>query len=243
MGWLARSAGYVGAIFALVAVTITLKDARAMGRSLEQSIADLFGDMDRSYGRRFFAILPIPVFLILLAILVALDSRTVIEPPGLFAALNTLFLTILPLSVVYFAARGYFQSGLFTMLMLGGGALTLGLGSLFSSWLLGTEGGGPNPSATILNLSFLVSAVFHVFGGASAFLGRHPNKDTRHKELIVAFTYVGIILVMAILTIVTLKGVIPPFFVRGEGPTAVRQVVVGAAAVLFGISGLLLLAV
>ena len=74
----------------------------------------------------FLPVLPIPIFLVLLVIMASLNLETVFDPPGLFAALNTLFLTIFPLSVVYFATKGYLHSGFFTMLMLGSGALTLG---------------------------------------------------------------------------------------------------------------------
>ena len=45
---------------------------------------------------------------------------------------------------------------------------------------------------TILNLFFLLAAIFHLLGGVSGFIGVHPKKDSRHKELIVAFSYVGI---------------------------------------------------
>ena len=96
---------------------------------------------------------------------------------------------------------------------------------------------------TIFNLSFLLSAIFHLFGGVSAFAGRHQEKDARHKGLIVAFTYIGIVVLMAMLTFVTLKGLIPVFFVQGQGPTYLRQVVLGSAVVLFTLSGLLLLSV
>ena len=243
IGWLGRSANYVGGIFALVAVLGALRDAKARGEHVEQSISDLFQDRPPGHRYGFLAVLPIPIFLFLLVILASLGIRTVFEPPGLYAALNTLFLMILPFSVVYFATRGYLHSGLYRMLMLGSGTLTLGLGSLFSGWLLTLQDVGPNAAATILNLSFLLSAIFHLLAGAFVFIGINWKKDTRHKQLIVAFTYLGIAVLMAMLMALTIKGLFPVFFVKGEGPTALRQTVVGTAAILFGISGLLLVIV
>ncbi|MGB6064130.1 MAG: PAS domain S-box protein [Desulfomonilaceae bacterium] len=241
IGWLGRSANYFGGIFAVGAVLRAWRDAKTEGVSLEDSIAGFFGNTAASYKGRVLAALPIPMFLILLIIIGSLGLKTVFEPPGLFGALNTLFLTILPLGLVYFAARGYLHASYFTMLMLGGGALTLGLGSLFSGWTLSLQGGGPIPSATILNLSFLLSATFHLLGGALAFAGVNWKKYTWPKELIVASTYIGIAVLITIVAVVTLKGFIPAFFVKGAGPTALRQVVVGTAAIFFGISGLLLM--
>ncbi len=243
VGWLGRSANYLGGIFALVAVLCALREAKVRGVHVEQSIADLFRDRDPGYRYGFLAVLPIPTFLILLIIVASLGVRTVFEPPGLFAALNALFLTILPLGVVYFATRGYLHSGLYRMLMLGCGTLTLGLGSLLSGWMLSVQVGGPNASATILNLSFLLSAIFHLLGGAFVFVGINWKEPTRHKQLIAAFTYIGIAVLMAMLTAMILKGFFPAFFIKGEGPTHLRQIVVGTAAILFGISGLLLLIV
>jgi hypothetical protein len=243
VGWLARSALYIGSIFSLTAIVSALKDAKVQGRSLEQSIVDSFQHTTFNYGRRLIPVLPIPIFLLLLVILASLDLKRVVEPPGLFAALNTLFLTILPLSVVYFATRSYLSSGFFTMLMLGSGALTLGLGSLLSGWTLTLQGGGPNASTTIFNMSSLFSAIFHLLSGVSVFAGRRPRKVTLHKGLTIAFAYLGVVLLLGTLTLVTMKDLVPMFFLQGQGPTSLRQTVLGSAVALFTISGLLLLTV
>jgi signal transduction histidine kinase len=243
IGWLGRSANYVGGAFAVVAILRALRDAKTSGVSLEESIAGFFGDSASTYKGRILAVLPIPIVLILLVILASLDLKVVFEPPGLFAALNTLFLTVLPVSVVYFATRSYLHSGVFTMLMLGSGALTMGLGSLLSGWIMALQNGGPNAGATVINSSFLLSAIFHLVGGASAFLGARLDKEGQHKGLIVALTYISIAALMALLTLVTLKGLVPVFFVQGVGPTPLRQVIVGSAVVLFSVSAVLLMGV
>ena len=169
-----------------------------------------------------------------------MNLRTVFEPPGLFAALNTLFLCILPLTVVYLATKGYLQRGLLTTLMLGSGTLILGLGSLSSGWVMTLENGGPNASATIFNVTLLLSAICQLLGGLLVFIGVHLNKDTRRNNLVVVCTYLGIAVLLGFLTNMTLQNRLPVFFIQSGGPTAFRQSILGTAAVLFIISGLLL---
>lgn len=242
IGWLGRSANYLGGLFALVAILGALKNARVRGVSLERTIANGFQGGGTSHLIGVLAVVPLLVILTLSLLMVSLDIRTVFEPAGLFAALNTLFLSILPLTVVYFATKGYLRRGLLTMLMLGSGTLTLGLGSLSSGWLMILEHGGPNASATIFNVSLLLSAVFQLVGGLFVFIGVHSNRDTRHNNLIATLTYVGIAVLLGLLTNMTLQHRIPVFFIQGEGPTALRQTVLGTATILFAISGLLLMA-
>jgi signal transduction histidine kinase len=241
IGWLGRSALYVGGVFALAAVVSALRAAKAQGGSLEQSISDSFQHVRGSNARGLLPALPIPIILVLLVIMASLDFRTPYDPPGLRASVNTLFLCIFPLGAVYFATKGYLQSGLFPMLMLGSGALTLGSGSFVSNWTLGLQGVGSNATTTIFNLSFFFSGIFHLIGAATAFVGGHRKEDTRHTGLVLACTYIGVGVLVAMLTFATLKDLVPVFFVQGQGPTPLRQVVLGSAVFLFSISGLLLL--
>jgi hypothetical protein len=118
IGWLGRSGCYFGGVFALIAILKTLKDSRTQGISLEKAIADSLPSGGGNYWRGLLPVLPIPILLVFLVLLVPMDLSTVFEPPGLFAALNILFLTIFPLTVAYFATKGYLRSGLSTMLML-----------------------------------------------------------------------------------------------------------------------------
>jgi PAS domain S-box-containing protein len=183
---------------------------------------------------------PIPVFLVLLFVLAALDVGTVFEPPWLLPTLNTLFLSILPLAVVYVATSGYIQSGLITLLMLGTGTLTLGLGATVAGLTISWPGGGPNANVTVYNVSALLSAMFYLLGVALVLTGVHPRKETRHGKINVILTYIGVAVLITLLTIATLMGLTPVFFVQGEGPTDFRQAVLGAAMVLFVVSGSLL---
>ncbi|HMK35761.1 MAG TPA: PAS domain S-box protein [Desulfomonilaceae bacterium] len=239
IGWLGRSANYVGAIFALGAILGAWRDARVKGVSLETFVGDGFAGGEASYWRGLLPVLPIPMFLILFVILVSLDLRTVFDPPGGLAALNAVFLWMLPLMVVYFATKGYLQGGLLTLLMLGSGTLTFGLGSLSSGWVMALEGGGPNATVTVLNLSALASATFHLLGGLFVLIGVQPKQRVAYKKLIVILSYLCITVVLALLTIVVLKNLTPVFFVQGQGATPLRQAIMGTAVALFIVAGLL----
>lgn len=193
----------------------------------------------RSHSDRtpILPIAPIPVFLALFLLLAVLDIRTVFEPSWLLPTLNTVFLLIVPLAAVYIATRGYIQSGFITLLMLGAGTLAFGLGALLAGYVLGL--GGPNANVTVYNVSALVSGVFHALGAVLAFIGLDSQRDARRKKLSVTLIYLGTSVLLALLAIATLKSLIPVFFVQGEGPTALRQTVLGTAIVLFVVAGLL----
>ncbi len=192
---------------------------------------------------KIFGLLPIPILLFLLVVMLAMDLQTVFEPPGLYALLNVVFLTILPLIVSYYATRSYLRSGFFPMLMLGSGTLALGLSGILSGFTMSWQGGGPDATMTIFTWLAFVSAIFHLAGAVSVFTGIDPDRDTRHKEFILALTYIGIAAVALLVTGMVLKGLIPLFFVQGQGPTPLRQVLVGIMTVISIVCGLLFLSV
>jgi PAS domain S-box-containing protein len=194
----------------------------------------------RLHRAELFPILPIPACLILLIILTRLDIRTVFDPPWLLPILNASFLTILPFMVTYVATKGYVQRGTLTLLMFGAGSLALGLGASLAGFTLGWLGGGPNASVTVYNVSVLSTAVFYLMATVGALTGAYPRGEARHRKWHVIFAYIVVAASMALLTIATIRGFTPLFFIQGVGPTNLRQAVLGAATVLFVVSGALL---
>ena len=99
---------------------------------------------------RLAGLLAVPAFLVLIAVLAAVNNRTSYENPLLLAILNTVFLGLIPLFIAAIAFRGY-QSGRSPgALLLGAGMLTFGLGGIAAGWLIGLPGGA-NLSVTIYN--------------------------------------------------------------------------------------------
>ena len=194
-----------------------------------------------SYRQTILSILPIPLLIILLIISVSGNIEIHNEPPGLFSALNALFLTIFPLLVTYFATKGYLHSGLFSMLMLGSGALTLCLSGALSGFILIWQNGGPYPAVTIFTWLLILQIIFHLAGGVSVFVGVHPGKDSLHRGLIVTFTYIGLASVSVLLAGMVLKDVLPLLLIEGYGATTLRQSLIASGTTASAIGGILLL--
>ncbi len=112
-----------------------------------------------SHWSRRLAAIPVPAFIVVIAVLFILDVRAVFEPPLLLPILNTVFLCAMPLAVAYAAARVYLASGSLSLLLLGCGMLVLGSGGLVAGWLIGPSG-GPNVAVTIYNIGVTTQATF-----------------------------------------------------------------------------------
>ena len=181
----------------------------------------------------------IPIF-VLLAIwlhLTGLDSSIVFDPPTLLPVLNLLFLFLCPMVVGYLAARGYLSSGSASLLMLGGGVFSLAFGSLIAGFLLQAK--GPNAVITIHNVSAFLAGVLHLTGATLAFVGFQPEEDIHKRKFKFIIIYSGITAFLVILTFGVLQSILPIFFVQGQGPTWLRQAVLGGAVLSFFVSGLL----
>lgn len=202
-------------------------------------------DRKNDSGFRLGDIVPlatIPLFFILFCVLTADDVERPFESYPLLFVLNTLFLSALPLVVSYYSVRGYMASGHVSLLMLGYGALSLGLGSFLAA-LTPHLGGGPNTIVTMHDTSALLSALFNVSGAAHA-LGRSQKQTVpERRQLYMSILGVLTVFFLGSLLFGVLKGLTPPFFVQGVGPTHLRQVVLGSSIGFFAISATLLGAV
>jgi PAS domain S-box-containing protein len=191
-----------------------------------------------SHVFRRLGVISLFVFVALIAILVRLDLRAVFEPPLLLPVLATVFLSVIPVVVAYFSARGYVSSGSRNLLLLGCGMLAFGSGSLLAGWLIAAPG-GPNIAETIHNIGALVGAVFYVTGAILTSAGILPDAGKNGYKLKLILAYLGVLVFTALLTTASLLGTLPPFFIQGVGPMAVRQAVLGIATALFAFASLL----
>jgi len=188
--------------------------------------------------RRLGAI-PLPVFIAIVASLFTAQPYmplVVFEPPLLLPILNTLFVSAVSFVVAYITARSYLTSGSLIPLLLGSAVLTFGSTGLVAGWLMGL--GGPNVNVTVHNTGALAASIFHAVSATLAFAGATLQVSRfRKSRLIIA--YLGVLVFAALLTIASLQGSIPPFFIQGVGPTLLRQVVLGTALALFALSSIL----
>ena len=158
-------------------------------------------------------------------------ASVVFEPPLLLPILNAVFLFLMPYTVAYLAMRSYLADGTFLLLMLGCSVLAFGFGSLVAGIVIFIY--GPNATATIHNISSLVAAIFPFAGVLASLTGNPPEADPLARKRKLTMVCFGVIAFIALLSFLTIEGVIPVFFVQGAGPTPLRQLVLAAALVLF----------
>jgi PAS domain S-box-containing protein len=184
--------------------------------------------------------LPIPALIVsMAAIYFAVTPNVSFEPAWLLPITNMLFVTAVCFVVAYVAMRNYSVTGRVQILLLGCGLLSFGLGGAIAGWVRSVPGAGPNLNVTIYNTAALLGGMFHFFSAFILLAGISPQEESKHKKLWLVFSCTAITSFMALFTAASLRGFIPPFFIQGVGPTAVRQMILGSAAILFAFSFLI----
>jgi len=188
----------------------------------------------------FLSIIPIPIFLFLaiLFFLTGHENSIIFDPPALLPALNLFFLFLCPMVVGFLAAKGYLETGYIRLLMLGSGVFSLALGSLIAGVMLPAQ--GPNAVITVHNISAFLSGVFHLAGTTMSLFGFQPQEDAVKRKTVLIIVFSGIIAFLVMITFGVLQGILPVFFVQGQGATLLRQFILGFAVLSFFISGLFL---
>ncbi|CAG0984391.1 two-component system, cell cycle sensor histidine kinase and response regulator CckA [Methanosarcinales archaeon] len=205
---------------------------------LEESKIQSNQGLKNTYLYKFLAAIPIPAFIVLLAVLTPLDNRAVFNPPWLLPILNTVFVFAIYLYVAYICAKSYLASGSLSIFLLGCGMLAFGSASLFGGWLIAAPG-GINVNVTLFNFGALFGSIFHLTGAMLTSMKLNAKPDSKRRKRNLTLAYPGILISIILLMIVSFQGITPPFFIQGTGPTPLRQVVLGTAAVLFAISAFL----
>ncbi|MFZ0929529.1 MAG: PAS domain S-box protein, partial [Syntrophobacteraceae bacterium] len=180
------------------------------------------------------------VFASILAVVAfyALDITFLYEPKHLLGVTNTIFTAIIPLVVAFFAARTFLRTGSFSVLLMGCGMLGFGLCAGSAGWLRELQGGA-NFNVTIYNTGALLGSVCHFAGAAVNSSRKSYQLESGRQKLIIVPTYSAIFLFAVLLSFATVQQVVPPFFVQGSGPTAIRQIVLGLAIFLYATSSIL----
>ena len=189
---------------------------------------------------RYLGFLPVPALVILIAILYStIEPSFFFEPSWLLPLANTLFVTVVFFVVSYVALRNYTATGSIQILLMGCGVLAFGIGGVVAGWARNVPGAGANLNVTIYNTGALIGAVFHFAAALVLLAGLPPQAGPTRKKARTIFCYAGIAVLMGLFSAASLKGIIPPFFVQGAGPTTLRQGVLGAADILFAFSFLI----
>ena len=179
----------------------------------------------------YFAWVPIPLLLAVIAALWVADLRTGYESRILLLLLNMTFSWLVSLSIGYVAARSFLVSGQAGQVMLGSGSLLWGFTSMSAAALVDPSG---NFLVTVHNLGVFGAALCHLVG--LLWRGHLPRPG---RWLAACYTGVLVILVLIIWTAAV--GWTPIFFVQGLGGTLTRQVVLLLAITMFVFSSWVML--
>jgi hypothetical protein len=181
-------------------------------------------------SKRYLGFIPVPALILIMAVLeIVVKPSLFYEPVWLLPITNTLFVTVVFFIVAYIAIRNYKATGRIQILLLGGGVLAFGIGGVIGGLVRSVPEAGANLNVTIYNTGALIGAVFHFAAGLILLAGISPEVGSKRKEFWLALSYVGLTVFMALFSMASLKGLIPPFFIQGVGPTALRQWVLGSA--------------
>lgn len=170
-----------------------------------------------------YAWIPVPLLLVVIAGLWVADPPAVFTSPSLVLLPNLLFTWLPTLCIGFLAARSFLGAGQSSLLMFGCGTLFWGVTSLAAALWFDATG---NITITIHNLGVLGAALCHL--GGMLWRRRLPRPGRW-----LAAGYAGMFLAVAFLVWAATAGVIPVFFVQGQGGTTIRQAVLLLTIILF----------
>ena len=182
--------------------------------------------------------LPLPALVLMTgALYFCVKPSFFYDPPWLVLTANELFIAAICFAVAYIAMKNYMATGRLQILLLGCGVLSIGLGGAVSGFVRGLPG-GENLTVTIHSTGALVGSLFYFTSGLVLLAGISPEAGARRKMLWLLFGYLGLFLFMGLMTIASIKGIVPVFFVQGAGLDILRKGILGTADALFVFSSL-----
>ncbi len=178
----------------------------------------------------------LPLFAVAVAVLASLKIQAVYNPPYLLTVLNILLLTVISFIVSILSARSYLAGHTGAVLLLGCGALSLGIGAALAGLPFGKL--DANLIVTIYATGAFFSAVFNL---ASAIAASTAARRRANPSLPLLLTsYIGVIAIVSAAAWAAGKGLLPVFFIQGVGATLVDDVTLWTAAAMFASSAILL---
>jgi PAS domain S-box-containing protein len=169
-----------------------------------------------------FAWLPIPALLLTMIILREERPDVSFESNFLETALNFIFSTLASLYIAYLIARSFMARGSPGLLLLGCAVSALGISGVVGN---AVSGGNPDQDVAISNLIWALSALLHLSG---AILLLNENVKLRARGECLSAAYVGLAGAIGLIALASVNGLLPAFFVPGQGGTPLREIVLGS---------------
>jgi hypothetical protein len=182
---------------------------------------------------------PVLGFAALGAIFVGLDMLDVVEVyelPLPVPVLNAAFISGSAFAVAFITIRGRAATGSLHALWLSGSVLAFGIGSLLYGWL---PKDALNARITVHEGSALFASVLHLAGVIlTTAAPRPPNPGAQRRFWAGPLFYLGIVAAIAVLALLALQDMIPPFHVP-ESTSPLRDAVRRTTTVFFLASSLI----
>ena len=183
---------------------------------------------------KVLAWLPIPLFLVALAVFSIRATDTAYGTPFLLITLNLVFGAFTSFIVFTLVSRSFLLRGTPDLLLIGCGALVWGCTALIST---SANIQDVNVTVTIYNLGTILSAFCHALG--SLLTGR-AKPAFRSSGLILTAACVIVLALLFLAALGTLEQWTPVFFIQGTGGTPIRQTIVALSAACFLFAGVVI---
>lgn len=184
-----------------------------------------------------FAWAPVWVLAAAICLLYLFGVDFLVRPFILIPILNFVFITCVCLFISWKAARSYLASGSISLLLFGCGALFFGITSVAGGVMLASS--SLNAGVTICNVGVLLAGLCHLASVVLAITLPQPVRRQCH-QLPLLLSYLGVAGITAALTAAAVGNSLPLFFIQGEGPNLVRQIVLGRSIGVYSLCALLL---
>ncbi len=177
------------------------------------------------------------ILIVLTVVLNLLDIQASFDGPYLLLGLFIFFVGIPGILVSWMAGRAFLKNGIWAALWMGIGTLTFALTNMFST--SASEFFPTNIYVTAHNTGSFLAGYLHLLG--AFFLVNQISNQVKQRRRYSSLlqVYLASLALLALLIILSIQQIFPPFFIQGLGGTPVRQIVVGLASVFFLISGLI----
>ena len=178
--------------------------------------------------------LPITLLLVMMVVFAGANPRDFPDSPALRLALNFAFSTMISLFVAYLVGRSFLARSTPGLLLLGCGVVLWGASGMVPTIVTRVDA---NVNVTIFSFGACLAALCHLAGVS---LSLRPKRALSPSGVWLASGYTVAVTALALVSISTIDGMFPIFFIQGRGGTPVRQLVLGSAIAMFALAAILL---
>lgn len=176
---------------------------------------------------------PILFFVAAIAVVYCLDFKTTAESPMLLTLFNLVFCSSIAFLAAWLAAVSYLDDGEPAVLFLGTGMMAWS----FVTAIVGLMVRDMNAQLTMHNSGLCIAGFWCMMSAVSAIMRKSCRRvQPAYPVSMVSLFYLGTLLLLTVIAWLAKHLMLPPFFIHGNGPTALRQYVLAIAIVQFFIA-------